>query len=102
MQQDQARHPLEQAVATLAREMPNLSQDEACTRIAWLRRQAVAEGFMPTAMVAEGLSDAIRREGRQAPIAVWLDALGVAAGCGVGPAEVASTLLATVQVRFAA
>ena len=93
---------LEQTVAALARELPGMSREDACARLAWLRRQAVTEGATPTAMLADGLSSAITREGARVPLATWLDALSIAAGCGSDDGEAGPLLLATVGVRFAA
>jgi hypothetical protein len=102
MMPNTAQAKMEQAIATLARELPELSVREACTRIGWLRRQAVLEGFTPTAVLADGLADALTREGRAAPVQSWLDALAIAAGCGTGTPDTAPALLASIGVRFAA
>jgi hypothetical protein len=102
MEPNKARTNLEQAIAALARDLPQLATKDACTRLAWLRRQAVLEGFIPTAILADGFASAITREGRATPIATWLDALSMAAGCGADNEDAGSLLLATVGVRFAA
>jgi hypothetical protein len=93
---------IERAVAALACDLPRIGMAEASARIARLRRQAVADGFLPTAMMADGLADALDRHGRAAPLQTWLDALATAAGFGKAGAELADVLLASVGVRFAA
>jgi hypothetical protein len=93
---------LEQSIAALARDLPRMTIKEACARIAWLRREATRDGFLPMAVMADGLSDALTRHGRAAPLQNWLDALSTAAGCGTGNDDTADVLLASVGVRFAA
>jgi hypothetical protein len=102
MQADTARTGLEEAIAALARDIRRLTTDDACARIGRLRRQAVAHGYLPTAAMADGLADALRRDGRAAPLQSWLDALSLAAGCGTGSPDTTPALFATVGVRFAA
>jgi hypothetical protein len=101
MESNKAQAGLERAIASLARDLPGLPTGEACARIAQLKRAAVLEGFLPTAELADGLARALRRQGRRAPIASWLDALAAAAGCGTADAGVSTLLMATVGVRFA-
>ncbi len=102
MEPDKARVNLEQAIVALAGDLPRLAAADACARLGWLRRQAVLEGFIPTAVLADGLASAIARDGRNVPLDTWLDALSLAAGCGADNAEAGPLLLATVGVRFAA
>jgi hypothetical protein len=97
-----AQAHLERAIAALARDIAGLDTRDACARIAWLRREAVAEGFLPAAAMADGLAEALQRQGRATPVKTWLDALTLAAGCGAGTPETTPALLATVGVRFAA
>ncbi len=96
-----AQADLEQAIGALARDIRRLDTEEACARIARLRRQAARDGFLPAATMADGLADALRRQGRAAPLQSWLDALAMAAGCGGAP-DATPALLATIGVRFAA
>jgi hypothetical protein len=102
MEPNKARTELEQAIGTLARDLPRLASKDACARLAVLKRQAVLEGYMPTAVLADGLSDAITRDGRNVPFATWIDALSLAAGCGADNPQAGPLLLATIGVRFAA
>lgn len=95
------RAELERSIAALARDLPRMASRDACTRLAWLKRQAVLEGFTPAAMIADGLASAIERQGRNVPLKTWLDALSIAAGCGAENSEAGPLLLATVGVRFA-
>lgn len=102
MEPHKAQTELEQVITALARDLPRLASKDACARLAMLKRQAVLEGFLPTAVLADGLASAISRDGRNVPLATWLDALTLAAGCGVGNDEAGPLLLATIGVRFAA
>ncbi len=97
-----ARVELEQAIAALAGDLPRMTPKDACVRLDWLRRQAVLHGFVPAAVLADGLADAIARQGWTVPLRPWLDALTMAAHCGADGAETGALLLATVGVRFAA
>jgi hypothetical protein len=101
MEPKKAQVELEGAVVALARELPGMAPKDACARLAWLKRQAVIEGFVPTAMLAEGLADAIQQDGRNVPLRTWLDALTLAVDCGPENAGAGPLLLATVGVRFA-
>jgi hypothetical protein len=101
MKPEGAQAEFERAIVALARDLPRMAPKEACARLAWLKRQAVLEGFAPTAVLADGLADAIQREGRNVPFNTWLDALTLAAGCGSENSEAGPLLLATVGVRFA-
>ena len=96
------RVDLQETIAALARDLPKLPAKDACARLGWLRRQAVRDGFVPAAVLADGLASAIMRDGRNVPFASWLDALTIAAGCGLDNHEAGPLLLATVGVRFAA
>ena len=100
MEPQRAQADLEQAIVALARDLPKMAMKDACTRLDWLRRQAMLEGFVPAAMLADGFANAITRQGRSAPFGTWLDALSVAATCGRDNADVGPLLLATVGVRF--
>jgi hypothetical protein len=100
MQPDQAE--LERSIVALARDLPALDGKTACSRLAWLRRQATQAGLLPTALLADGLAAAIRRDGTAVPFGPWLEALAVAAGCDGEDAAAAPVLLASVGVRFAA
>jgi len=100
MEPQQAQTDLEQAIVALARDLPKMAMKDACTRLDWLRRQAMLEGFVPAAMLADGFANAITRQGRSAPLRTWLDALSVAATCGRDNADIGPLLLATVGVRF--
>lgn len=102
MEPNKACTNLEQAVAALARELPRLATKDACARLGVLKRQAVLEGFLPTAVLADGLSHAITCDGRKVPLAIWIDALSAAAGCGANNPQAGPLLLATIGVRFAA
>jgi len=102
MEPEQARTELERSVATLARDLPGMTTRDACARLDYLRRQALLEGFMPTAVLADGLASAITRQGRNVPLGTWLDALTLAAGCGAENGDAGPLLLATIGVRFAA
>jgi hypothetical protein len=95
-----AQADLEQAIVALARDLPQLAVRDACTRLDWLRRQAMLEGFVPAAVLADGFAQAITRQGRNAPFRTWLDALSVAATCGRDNADIGPLLLATIGVRF--
>ena len=100
MKPEGAQAEFERAIFALAQDLPRMAPKEACARLAWLKRQAVLECFAPTAVLADGFADAIQREGRNAPINTWLDALRLAAGCGSENSEAGPLLLATVGVRF--
>ena len=100
MEPQQAQTDLERAIVALARDLPRMAMKDACTRLDWLRRQAMLEGVVPAAMLADGFANAITRQGRSAPFRTWLDALSVAAACGRDNAEIGPLLLATVGVRF--
>ena len=100
MEPQQAQTDLEQAIVALARDLPKMAMKDACTRLDWLRRQAMLEGFAPAAMLADGFANAITRQGRSAPLRTWLDALSVAATCGRDSADIGPLLLATVGARF--
>jgi hypothetical protein len=102
MKPDQKQASLEQEIAALALDLPRLTAHDACARLGWLKRQAVVEGYLPTAMLADGLATAITRDGRNVPLKTWLDALSLAGGCGAANADAVPLLLATVGVRFAA
>ncbi|WP_294389746.1 hypothetical protein [uncultured Sphingomonas sp.] len=102
MELNTAQANLQQAVAALARDLPQLDTQDACARIAWLRREAMLEGFTPAVVMADGLADALKRDRRRTPVAAWLDALTLAAGCGRGTPDTAPALLASVGVRYAA
>jgi hypothetical protein len=95
-----AQADLEQAIVALARDLPQLAVRDACTRLDWLRRQAMLEGFVLAAVLADGFAQAITRQGRNAPFRTWLDALSVAATCGRDNADIGPLLLATIGVRF--
>jgi hypothetical protein len=88
-------------IAALARDLARLGTVEACARIALLRRRAALAGFAPAVALADGFGKAISEDRRATPLGLWLDALTLAAGCGVGDAQTAPTLLATVGVRMA-
>ena len=45
MEPKKAQAELEGAVVALARELPGMAPKDACARLAWLKRQAVIEGF---------------------------------------------------------
>jgi len=100
MEPHKAQTDLEQAIVALAHDLPQMAIKDACTRLDWLRRQAMLEGFVPAAMLADGFAHAITRQGRNAPFRAWLDALSVAATCGRDNADLGSLLLATIGVRF--
>ena len=100
MEPHKAQTDLEQAIVALAHDLPQMAIKDACTRLDWLRRQAMLEGFVPAAMLADGFAHAITRQGRNAPFRAWLDALSVAATCGRDNADIGPLLLATVGVRF--
>ncbi|HWI86052.1 MAG TPA: hypothetical protein VNT42_07005 [Sphingomonas sp.] len=97
----QGQGKFEHAVAMLARDLPRMRTADACARLGWLKRQAVLEGYLPTAMLADGLASAITRDGRNVPLRTWLDALSLAAGFGAHNDDAGPLLLATVGVRFA-
>jgi hypothetical protein len=101
MEPQRAQAEFEREIIALARDLPRMAPKEACARLAWLKRQAVLEGFAPTAVLADGLADAIQRDGRNVPFNTWFDALTLAAGCGPENSEAGPLLLATVGVRFA-
>jgi hypothetical protein len=102
MEPNTGRAELERSIVALARELPQLDSKTACTRLAWLRREAVLAGYTPTAVLADGLAAAIRRDGAAMSYAPWLDALSIAAGCDRDDEAAGPVLLASVGVRFAA
>ena len=102
MKPDQAQTELERSVADLAHDLPGMTAKDACARLDYLRRQALLEGFVPAAVLADGLASAITRHGRNIPLGTWIDALTMAAGCGAENEGVGPLLLATIGVRFAA
>jgi hypothetical protein len=100
MEPVKAQTDFEQAIVALAHDLPKMAIKDACTRLDWLRRQATLEGFVPAAMLADGFANAITKQGRNAPVRSWLDALSMAASCGRDNADAGPLLLATVGVRF--
>jgi hypothetical protein len=100
MQATQAGQTLDDAIAALSRDIRSLNMEDACARIAWLRRDAVKNGHMPAAAMADGLADALRREGSATPLQSWLDALAMAVGCREIP-NATSALFASIGVRYA-
>ena len=102
MEPGRAQAEFQQVVAVFAQELPRLMPKEACARLDWLRRQALLAGMIPTAVLADGLSSAITRDGGKVPLATWIEALSIAVTCGADDVEAGPLLLATVGVRFAA
>jgi hypothetical protein len=100
MQATQADPTLDDAIAALSRDIRSLPTEDACARIAWLRHHAMQDGHMPAAAMADGLADALRREGSATPLQSWLDALAMAVGCR-GLPNATAALFASVGVRYA-
>ncbi len=100
MEPVKAQTDFEQAIVALARDLPKLAIKDACTRLDWLRRQAILEGIVPAAILADSFAHAITRQGRSAPFRTWLDALSIAVTHGRENADIGPVLLATVGVRF--
>ena len=101
MGMDDVQAELGGEIAALARDLARLDTTEACARIVQLRQRAARAGYAPAAALADGLRQAISEDRRATPLALWLDALMLAAGCGKGDAHTAPTLLASVGVRMA-
>lgn len=69
MEPQKAQTDLEQAIVALAHDLPKMAIKEVCTRLDWLRRQAMLEGIVPAAMLADGFAHAITRQGTTRPSA---------------------------------
>lgn len=102
METNMARANLKLAIADFARDLPTLDSKRACARLAWLRHQATKAECLPAAVLADGLTSALLRDGPNVPLTAWLDALSIAAGCDSDATNAGPLLMATVGVRFAA
>ncbi|SFS04746.1 hypothetical protein [Sphingomonas jatrophae] len=85
----------------LGRDCALLSVGELCHRTDRLRVQAAAGGFAALARLAGALGDALAKDGRAAPVRIYIDLMEDALGCAGQGAAAGEALLAAASVRLA-
>jgi hypothetical protein len=69
--------------------------------LAAIRGLASAYGLVPAARIAQALEQAVARDGRACPSALYLARLKDAIGCDAADEQASQAMLASVCVRFA-